>query len=213
MFDYEKAREYEAFFAEPHVRSFELISGSGKVMLSAPHTVRQTREGKPKVAEPQTGVLAKLLHDALDCPVIYKTRNYGDDANFDAVSVYKSAVEEYVREHGVRLLLDLHQLSPRRDVQIDLGTGKFRNIGDTDLINAALRAFTGRKLGVVQIDAPFRGAGASTVSSFIARRCKIPCMQIEINSALLYREGGRSRIEDVFGALGEFIHRAEEILS
>ena len=137
MLDPEIARQYEQYFSVERDRSFELLEGARKIMLSAPHSVAQTRDGKLKTAEPQTGMLVKLLHDELACPAIYKTKNCGDDANFDEESAYKRALQRYIRTHGVRFLIDLHQLSPDREVQIDIGTGKSKNLAGQDCVNAA----------------------------------------------------------------------------
>lgn len=35
-------------------KGFNIINGKGKVMLSAPHAVEQTRDDKIKLAEPET---------------------------------------------------------------------------------------------------------------------------------------------------------------
>ena len=126
MFDIVTYKNYEKYFSENHENSYELLSGSGPVMISAPHSVEQTRNGSIKYAEPETGVLAKMLHEELGCPVIYKTGNKGDDANFDEESSYKNALIEYVKNNNILFVLDLHQLAPFRDVIIDIDN-KFFN--------------------------------------------------------------------------------------
>ena len=130
MFDKEQFRKYEQFFIEKDENrpSFDLAEGQGAVIISAPHSTEQTRNGKMKYAEPQTGALAQLLHDKLGCHVIYKTKNCNDDANFDKVSSYKQALCDYVKDKKIAFLLDLHQLSPTRRVGVNIGTGKYKNI-------------------------------------------------------------------------------------
>ncbi len=205
MFKLEMAKQYEDFFHRPHDRSFELLDGERKIMISAPHSVEQTRNGNIKYAEPQTGVLAKLLHDELDCPVIFKTRNCFDDANFDKTSPYKDALKEYILTHNIVFLIDLHQLAPYREVKINIGTGNFKNISDLKYINFALEAFTKHRLGVVQIGTPFDASYPYTISSYIASNCHIPCMQIELNSKMLWMESEECELESVFEALKEFV--------
>ena len=99
MFDIEAYKNYEQYFETEKENSFELLAGKGKIIVSAPHSVEQTRQGKKKYAEPQTGAIAKLLHDNLGIPVIYKTKNCGDDANFDEASPYKDALVDYIKEN------------------------------------------------------------------------------------------------------------------
>lgn len=212
MFDKVKFREYEDFFNKEHSQSFEILSGRGPVMVSAPHSVEQTRNGKPKYSEPQTGVLAKMLHDALDCHVIYKTRNCGDDANFDERSSYKDALVEYIKSNDIKFLIDLHQLAPSREVKIDIGTGKFKNISSFAFVNAALKAFSSKNIGLIQIDEPFDASHPFTISSYIATACKISCLQIEMHSNIVRIDTEGSESEKVFDALAELINSISVIL-
>lgn len=212
MFKMEKAIEYEKYFSIEQTYSHKLISGKRKIMISAPHSVSQTRNGVIKYAEPQTGVLAKLLHDELDCPVIFKTKNCGDDANFDEHSHYKDDLVNYIINNGIKFLIDLHLLAPNRIEQIDIGTGKLKNISDFNLINIFLRSFTQRKIGIVQIDTPFGATYPFTISSYIAQICGIPCVQLEINSALVWLGHEGCVIDEIFNSLKEIVISVEKIL-
>ena len=205
MFDIVTYKSYEKYFSENHENSYELLSGTGPVMISAPHSVEQTRNGSIKYAEPQTGALAKMLHEELGCPVIYKTGNKGDDANFDEESSYKNALIEYVKNNNILFVLDLHQLAPFRDVIIDIGTGKFNNIDKIEYVNIVLKSFSARKLGTIQIDTPFDASFPFTVSSFVAKTCGISCLQIEMNSNTVYSGSDTAEIKKVFDALSEII--------
>ena len=167
--------------ANIEINDFCLNSGSGHVMISAPHNVKQLRQGKLKKAEPQTGTLAIMLHKELGCPIIYKTNFCNDDANFDSRSPYKTALYEYINTSNVKFLVDLHQLSPTRKTQINLGTGYFKNT-NLKFTNIFLNAFSEQLLGIIQIDSPFAAAQPNTISSYIHRKCGIDSLQIEINS-------------------------------
>lgn len=201
MFDHNKYLTYKQFFLESHNHSFEIIDGDFPIMISAPHSVSQTRNNKIKVAEPSTGVLAKMLHDELNCPIIYKTKNCDDDANYDKKSPYKDALLEYIRKHQIMFLIDLHQLSPTRDIIIDLGTGGFKNVNNMDYINVFIKAFSKRNIGIIQIDKPFKASMPYTISSYISSRSNIPCLQLEMNTKVL----STLKIEMVFEALKEIM--------
>ena len=207
MFDLSAFRACEAYFSQPHAESFELLHGTGAVMLSAPHSAAQTRNGRVKVFEPQTGALARLLHQTLGCPVIYKTRNCGDDANYDYDSPYKRALCDYVKQNGILLLLDLHQLAPHRDVMIDVGTGKRKHVVRQDLLDETVRAFSSRLSGTVALDVPFNASSPRTVSSCVFSECGITALQIEINSSLVWSSGGDASPQIVFDALAEIVQR------
>ena len=108
-FDATKYQEYEEYFSQEHSSSFQLKSGVGGVMISAPHAVEQTRNGRIKCAESQTGALAKMLHEQLHCPIIYKTKNMGDDANYDeAVSVITQNIDGLHEKAGSKAIANIH---------------------------------------------------------------------------------------------------------
>lgn len=192
-------------------QSFIIKHGDGRVMFSAPHSVEQTREGKIKFSEPQTGILVEMLHNEFGCPVIRKTAHFNDDANFDAESDYKKALADYIRENGIAFLVDLHQMSPSRDVMINFGTGNWKNISSKSLFNIFLSSFSKNKTGMLQLDEPFGATYIHTVSSTIHRECKIPCLQIEINTRLLSEEYEEYSFELIYRTLGECLLKLKEI--
>jgi hypothetical protein len=215
MSDFQKkSDEVLSMFMHPNGdASFRIYHGKDNIMLSAPHSVEQTREGQIKPGEYQTGVLAVLLNDSLKCPAIVKTNNNSDDANFDAVCSYKSYVVTYVRENGIKLLLDLHMLSSRRPQMINIGTGKGNNThGRNDVTMLIKEAFEQRDFGAVVLDEPFAALFEHTVSATIARECSIPCFQIEINSRIVVSSFPEYRFEDLYDTLRNLIISLREVV-
>ena len=209
MFNKKTYKKNVKFFLKNHKASYEILTGTCPVMISAPHSVSQTRNGKRKPAEPYTGALAKMLHDELSCSVICKTRNLKDDANYDKNSPYKNDLAEYVQQNGIKCVIDLHQLSDSRNVinaMIDIGTNWMKNLKNTlTPLNIILEAFSKRNLGILQIDKPFAASGEYTVSAFISSSCRIPCVQLEINSGLLRPAFFNIKVRKVYEALVEII--------
>jgi hypothetical protein len=174
------------FTDEEHLCSYELLDGGGDTMISAPHAMLQTRNGSIKSAERFTGMLCRLMHERLGCPVIYKTRHLRDDANHDPVSDYRDALCRYVKQHDVRFVLDLHQMKPERDTDVCIGTGQGHNIlGQDAIVEIIAEAFRRRGVKRVTVDKPFSGTGPNTVSSTVAARCRVPAIQLELNTRLL----------------------------
>ena len=205
--DLNKTLEYERFFSSEHSESFVLLPGAESVMLSAPHSVAQTRLGKIKIAEKMTGVLALLARDATGCPVIFKTKNAGDDAGFDEDSDYKRAAEKYIADNDVKLLLDLHQLSDKRKYAVDIGTGRGKNVLDGFYAETAVKAFESRGISPIGVDAIFPAVKKDrTVSSYIAARQSCTCLQLELNSGILRAEDASFRL--VLEAVCEIIESA-----
>lgn len=192
-------------------QSFVIKHGVGGIMFSAPHSVEQTRDGKIKYSEPQTGILVEMLHKTFGCPIIRKTSNCNDDANFDPISDYKEALVKYVNENHIEFLIDLHQLAPSRNVMIDFGTGNFKNINDKYLLNIFLSTFSENKLGNIQLDEPFDASYDYTVSSTIHRECEIPCLQIEINTKLVCDEYNEFSLDLIYKSLCDCYLKLKEI--
>ena len=212
MFDRVQFATFENYFLEEHTQSFELLLGKGPVMISAPHSVEQVRHQQKKLAEPQTGALAKMLHAELNCPVIYKTKNCNDDANFDEISPYKQALAEYIKNNDISFLLDLHQLAPSQTTSIAIGTGYNKNISQKKFVDIAIAAFHAKNIQPIGVDTPFAAAYPLTVSSYIASTCKISCLQIEINSNIVRLDSEKSQTKQVFDALVELINNLSIIL-
>ena len=79
MRDIDRAEAY--FIEEKSDFPFELTKRSGKILLSSPHSVRQLREGKIKIAEFRTGAMVQILGEELNLPVISRTKYNVDDPN------------------------------------------------------------------------------------------------------------------------------------
>lgn len=209
-----EALEALAYFSrDDHPQSFELLPGSGRVMLSAPHAVLQTRNGQIKQAERYTGMLARLMNRRHGTPCIYKTRNMNDDANFDPHSPYRDALCKYANSSGIRCVLDLHQLSPKRPMALCIGTGRGQNLhGREDAVLCVSEAFMHCGLAPVTIDDPFAALTPATVSATVART-GIPALQLELNSALLMEDTPTERFDDVLCALEDAVCALENLFA
>lgn len=199
----------EELFATP---SGHLIQEGDEipVLISAPHSVSQHREGKIKIGEYKTGVLAELLHRELNCPVIYKTKNMQDDANWDNQSAYKDSLIAYIKKHGIRTVYDLHISSPMRDFDVDLGTGYGENVFDATKVEDVILAFQANGLEDIKVNAVFPASSPSTVSATVARECGIDCIQFEINWRHLDTTTSFEGFEKVYKALRLLIEKESE---
>lgn len=193
-------------------RPFLILPGNGIVMLSAPHAVEQTRDGRIKSAEKETGIIALEINKIIGAPVIIKTKNCGDDANNDPSSSYRHYLISYIKENGIKFLIDLHQLSSKRTVLIDLGVNGYRNFRDRGLVDMIANTFAKHGISGIEIDKPFAASGRNTVSCDISRKTGIDAIQIEINSKLVWDKDGvdKSKINDVVDSLIEIIGELNE---
>ena len=200
-----------AYFSQPnHLSSYEIKLGEGKVMFSAPHAVLQTRRGALKQAERYTGMLCLLLHERLHLPCIYKTRHMKDDANFDPVSEYREALCQTVKKNGIAFVLDLHQLSPERPMDVCLCTGRGKNLGSCpELPGIAQDILSSHRFEKITLDDPFDASSPHTIASTVAQSCRVCALQIEINTRLLMETSLEQRFFDMLEALGQIAHELD----
>lgn len=195
-----------AYFTDPHhLSSFELLPGAGRVLLSAPHAVLQTRGGRIKQAERYTGMLCRLLNAHAGCPCIYKSRHLGDDANYDSVSDYRDALCAYASSYSIRYVAGSCTSS---HLQASHGAlhrhGRGRNLnGDERAVPVLRNAFSIRRLIPVTLDDPFAALREHTVCA-TAAGLGVAALLLELNTGLLI-EGEGSRFMDVMDALYDAI--------
>ncbi len=174
---------YDENFESPN--GFELLEGKSNFMISAPHSVTQVRNGKLKLPEYRTGVIAYHVNQILGLPVIYKTKNLNDDANYDEKSEYRDALIEYIKENDIKFLMDIHLSSPEREYSIDIGTGRGAYIKNNEDIVVLFRKVFGQKYNRIETDYIFPALYPFTVSSQVHKYCRIPVIQLEINWNIL----------------------------
>ncbi|MEG2481357.1 MAG: N-formylglutamate amidohydrolase [Clostridia bacterium] len=202
--EFKQALAYFTSASHPH--SFEWLTGTGQVLVSAPHAVLQTRDGHVKQAERYTGMLCRMLSPRVGCPCLYKTRHLMDDANRDALSDYRDALCAYVHTHAIRYVLDLHQLSDTRPMALCIGTGHGQNLcGDSRACSLVQAAFEKRSLTPVTLNDPFSAGRPHTVCATVAASCGIPALQLELNTGLMMESNANFRFFDVLDALCELI--------
>ena len=168
-------------------KAFDVIEGRERIILSAPHSVRQLRNGNIKGKDSCTGTIAILLQQQLNCYCIYKTKNCNDDANYDIENnPYKDKIIDLIDKNNINFLLDIHGAKDGQEFDIDVGTANLSNLnGQNKYIEDFIKI--GEKYNLnITIDKVFKAETLHTVANTISIETKIPCMQIEI--AKMYRD-------------------------
>lgn len=166
--------------------SIKVIKGNNKIIISAPHSVMHVREGSVRFRETKTGVIVRTLANKCDVYGIYKTKNESNDANWDKECIYKRKIEEIVETEKIKALIDIHGMAAHRKQDICIGINGGKNIlGKNNIVKEVVEIFNNFGFKNVSIDEPFDAKYEYCVSNYIARMCKIPTFQIEIN--LKYR--------------------------
>jgi hypothetical protein len=174
----------------PAAPAFEIVSGTLPVIVSTPHAVTHVRDGRPKPSEDYTGAMALVLAHECGCHAIVASRTSDCDPNHDPLerSRYKQALVAYVREQGIRLLIDLHGMSAASGALVALGTADGTTVRADPEVRDAASAILRERLTplaerfgrTVEVDGELAARGEHTVCATVARECGIACLQIEM---------------------------------
>lgn len=208
----EKYKEMEDRFVQENFdteKDFRIIPGKKPIMFSAPHSVKHFREGKDKLPEYRSGVIAVFLSELCDAHLIYKTKNKMDDANYDEQSNYRNELIQYIKENRIGLLFDLHISAAFREFSLDIGTGFGKNIQNRSDLLDILRSGLENCYPVVSVDSTFAATHPYTVSASVAKETGIPCFQIEINWNLI---SDFEKMEELIQCMYRLLEKIEEKL-
>ena len=164
---------------------YEVLVGTGKVMISMPHTTNHIRNGKVKYGEVLTGAIGLYLHQTTGCHCIYTKKRPLEDPNYDRPSHYKNELEQFINKHEVGLLIDLHGAALKWFFSVDLGTANGQTIA-SDKLKRMVTLFEEQGITDVVVDEVFTAKNIATVTNYIHKQCDIDCVQIEINRS--YRD-------------------------
>lgn len=185
-------------------KNFIIKEGLIPIMISAPHSINQYRDGKLKWADRMTGGIALFLQKLTGCHLIYSARYSETDANYDSNqnnnNQYQTNLVEYIKTHNIQVLIDLHGASVNREYAIEIGTAPLRDSND-NIIGNEFRSLQGRDflLNLVKytFDFYFReltfskkeiwhnkifDAGRqNTITKYVSENSNCSCFQLEIN--------------------------------
>ncbi len=194
-------------------QEYEIIEGKLPVLISAPHSVRQFRNGKIKAKDSYTGVIAIILQKETNCSCIYKIKNNNNDANYDLENnKYKEELLRIINEKNIKLLLDIHGASDKYGFGIDIATDNEINLNGKEIILKTLKETLEEfKIDDVVVDEIFRAHSIRTICKTVSSKIKIPCIELEI--ARKYRNiEDFEQIKKIIEAIKESIMRINKIL-
>lgn len=177
---------------EPGRLEFSIVKGHIPVLLSAPHGAAHYRNGQLKEEDEYTAGMARLVAEMTGAHAMVACRESNTDPNYYPGAPYKLALQNFVDQHPVNIVLDIHGCSPKRDFGIALGTMQNRSCPrHRSKIIQTLEAhgFSQSNHGLTRldIDETFPANGShrvETVTQFAYKKLKVPAAQIEINAHL-----------------------------
>lgn len=163
---------------------FRIISGVGSTMLSAPHSVKQRRDGREKLPDYFTGEIALEVSFRTGVPLIIKTSNKNDDANYDFNCRYKQELLNYIRQNNIKYLVDLHGISNRYGVDIDICTNTYMNVHNDENLVEEVRAILLKKFEIVSVDNLFAASRDGVVSKYVSEHSNVKAIQLELSKCV-----------------------------
>lgn len=167
-------------------KNFKLIHGSLPILLSAPHAVRQSRNGQIKGADTLTGPIVEFLCERTCTNGIIRISNLGDDPNSENTGYgleYKKAILDFAERTNIKCLIDIHGCGDNHPFDIDIGTNNGININyNNSFLNIIYEQLS--SIGKATIDHTFKASKDITVCNYISKNTNIPCFQIELSTSL-----------------------------
>lgn len=175
--------------------------GAIPVIITAPHTIKQVREnGDIKLEEPFTKAIARYVGEEVDCFYLIKNKDTGIDANSIEEEEFKNKLLEIIKSENIKLVIDLHGASYKREFDIEFGT--LNNLSaDYSTIQELKEAFLEVGINKIEFNHPFKGGGITRSVYF---NTEADAVQIEINRE--YRDDLNTyKIKQICDALIAFI--------
>lgn len=173
----------DCFGQEGEGCNFEVYEGNVPVLVSAPHAVKQLREGRIKRQDGLTGGIVEYLIEEYGLYGITRLWSVEDDPNFadDERSVaYRDKVAEIVDEVGIKWTFDIHACRDAYGFDMDVGINGGGNLAcDREEVERMVDFWREEGLDV-RIDAKFKAAWSNTVSNYVHRKTGVNCVQLEL---------------------------------
>ena len=175
--------------------------GTVPIILTAVHTMKQRKkDGTIKLNEPFTKAIAKYVGNKTDCSYLIKQRATKIDSNWEELDDFKLLLERFIHEHGVKLLINNHGTSSKREFDVELGTLNNLSVRQSTIRNLR-NSFFEYGIYEVVLNEPFKGGG---ITKYIFGKTEIDVIQIEINGK--YRNiNNAENMERLCNALIKFI--------
>lgn len=164
--------------------NYTTINGKIPILLSAPHAVKQVRDGKVKAEDAYTGGITEYLCKVCSCFGIIRTFNEADDPNIDNTGLgfdYKQQILNTIRQNNIKLLLDIHGCNNSHGFDFCIGTNSRKNLNGQndilDILNIGLSY-----IGQTAVDDYFKASLDGNIAKYIAQHTNIPTIQLEISS-------------------------------
>lgn len=173
-----RERKYRAndYYGAGRPAAVEILDGSARLLLTAPHSLHHFRHGRKKSADRYTGSYAELLHAALDARAVIPTGPIGSwDTWEDRDDPFRHALDRLCTPST--LVVDLHGMSDSHGVDVCLGLGPAPSTASEDVAHHLAEDLRPYR---VSIGTPFSATPHYTVTAYVQTRTPADAIQIEM---------------------------------
>ena len=113
--------------------------------------------------------------------MIYKTKTKGDENYTNKNTPYREKIKEIVKDHHIKVVIDLHGMSDKGDSYIDIGTGGSDNknlLGCDYILPCVKKSFHNVNYSENKY---FSAKGELTLSHYCSHVLAVPTLQLEIS--------------------------------
>jgi len=191
-----------AYFQTPPQGNNSFVWQNGRIplLISAPHATAHSRRGQIKGEEEYTAAFAQLLAQETEAHALFTAYRSPGDPNWDEAAPYKAQLQQLVRQHHIRFVIDLHGMSNRHKFGIAVGTINGRSCPNRESIVA--HTFESHKFtrisqkkvksydklqwqGFVMNHSRFTGGLVNhTITRFVSESLGIAAVQIELCASI-----------------------------
>lgn len=195
---------------------FEVIEGSARIIITAPHATKPFREGEYRFSDGGgTAALAKALNKLTGATIIYTTYSSPSDPNYYDDNAFKRTLDNLINAHKPVLILDIHGSHAYRPYDVDLGTMDGQSLFGNEAIAATLVEAL-RAEGLINVSYNYFGAAKNqTITKFASAR-GVPAIQMEISSTWLVpsqNDLSAHRFAQLLQAMVKYIETEKHTLS
>ena len=154
------------------------------ILVTVPHGVEHIRNDEAKYAEVYTGPMGLLLNEYTGVHVLYQAKT-GRDPNFYNDVEFKERLAEIVEDYDISLILDLHGMSdrPDLDISLDIGTNHGRIISP-EVVNSLVYYYAANDVNNVWQNKLFSASNPANIAHYSFHELNVPAMQLEYTRSM-----------------------------
>ena len=158
----------------------QIIEGSIPILISVPHAVTHIRDNKKKLGELNTDVIGYNVQNYTRCHLFLNKGVYGDP-NYDVFNIYKQTLVDYIVQHDIKYVIDIHGAADHWEFDFELGTAMDKNVKGYESTVNLFQVLSKARGYNTTVDRYFPACGKNRITTYIHDLTGVSALQIEVN--------------------------------